>query len=765
MRGIGQDLWKRRVPHLIGVYLGISWGVLEFVGFLVNQYLLSTHLVTLCLVVMASLIPSVMVVAYFHGAPGRQGWTKVERVTVPANLIGLAVLLSIMFTGKDLGAATTSVTVTDEEGVETERVIPKSEFRTRIALFYFDADPADTAAAWLRYGVPSAVATDLAQNHFLDLRSAPLFADRLREAGFEELVDVPLSLQREIAEDLHRSHFVAGTVSTAGGEISATVSLYDARRGGLLEERTFDGEDVFALADEISLQLRQDLGVPELGGEEDQDLPVSELLTDSPEAYRCYVEASEGIYVRRDFAGAAIPIEEAIAIDPTFADAQYSLAQVYYLTNRTEEAVAPLQAAMEHIYRFPERSRFQVKSDYYFLVRQDAVRAMASIEMWADLFPDDIAAYQARAQIQMVRNDKPGWLASLQKILELDPAQRDVLLQIGDLQQAMGDLAAARESFRTYADEFPDNTQVLAQLAGVARLTGELEEARALYDRALLLDPSDVGLMVGMGNAERSLGRFGEALQQFDMALAAAATPEERAQVQKALESYYESRGQLERATEHLEQRLAAQSSFLPELYAVLVRMSAADAYVEAGREAEAFAMVEEVRRQVQPPFDAMAALGKLRIHLARDDADAVEAALPAVEAMLASLGFENLRPALVHARGRMLELRGEHREAIEAYEEERRLSPADMTIPRRLGRCYRELGEYDHALTLIQEALRVSPYDPRTNYEIALTFDAMGLTDDARTHLHRALEVWTEADEGYQPAARAREALASLGG
>ena len=49
----------------------------------------------------------------------------------------------------------------------------------------------------------------------------------------------------------------------------------------------------------------------------------------------------------------------------------------------------------------------------------------------------------------------------------------------------------------------------------------------------------------------------------------------------------------------------------------------------------------------------------------------------PAVEAMLASLGFENLRPALVHARGRMLELRGEHREAIEAYEEERRLSPA----------------------------------------------------------------------------------------
>jgi tetratricopeptide (TPR) repeat protein len=266
-----------------------------------------------------------------------------------------------------------------------------------------------------------------------------------------------------------------------------------------------------------------------------------------------------------------------------------------------------------------------------------------------------------------------------------------------------------------------------------------------------------------MGNAERALGRFDAALRQYDLAMGAAGTPEERAQVHGALETYYESRGQMELAIEHLEQRLAEEASYLPGLYALIGQLGAVSTYVEAGREAEAFAMVEGIRSQVPPPFDAMAAIGDLNVHLARNDAEALEATLPAIEAIITNLQFENVRPALIHARARMHELRGEYREAIEEYEEERRLDPTDMTILRQLGRCYRELGDSDQSLALLEEALRVSPYGPRINYEIALTYEAMGRMDDARTHLERALEVWADADPGFERAARAREKLAEL--
>jgi len=268
-----------------------------------------------------------------------------------------------------------------------------------------------------------------------------------------------------------------------------------------------------------------------------------------------------------------------------------------------------------------------------------------------------------------------------------------------------------------------------------------------------------------MGTAERTLGRFDEALRQYDAAMASAGTPEERVEVHSALTSYYESRGQMGRAVEHLEQRLAEEGSYLPGLYAALGQLGAADKYVEAGREAEAFAMVEEIRSQVPPPFDALAAIGDLNIHLARDDADAVETTLPALEAIITNLQMELLRPRMAYAQGRIHELRGEFREAIEAYEEERLLSPSDRAIPRQLGRCYRELGEFDLSLSLMQEALRVSPYGARTNYETALTYEAMGRLEDARTHLDRALEVWADADPTYQRAQRAREALARIQG
>ena len=83
--------------------------------------------------------------------------------------------------------------------VHFERVIPKAAFRKRLAVFYFDADPADSVARWLGYGMAAALTTDLFQDMFIDQRVPLQFRDRLREAGFRDLTGVPLTLKREIA--------------------------------------------------------------------------------------------------------------------------------------------------------------------------------------------------------------------------------------------------------------------------------------------------------------------------------------------------------------------------------------------------------------------------------------------------------------------------------------------------------------------------------------------------------------------------------------
>ena len=69
-----KDLLSRRVPHILGGYLAASWIILEFMDWLVRRYPISPHLVEFCMVALAAMIPTVFLLAYFHGKPGPDQW-------------------------------------------------------------------------------------------------------------------------------------------------------------------------------------------------------------------------------------------------------------------------------------------------------------------------------------------------------------------------------------------------------------------------------------------------------------------------------------------------------------------------------------------------------------------------------------------------------------------------------------------------------------------------------------------------------------------
>ena len=111
-----QDLLQRRTPQYIALYLGASWGVVQFMAFLEDRYLLSPHLTNLVLLLVTLLLPSVALFAYLHGRPGRDRWGKLEKVGIPVNVALTLIVLFVVFSGKELGAVTTTVTVEDEPG-------------------------------------------------------------------------------------------------------------------------------------------------------------------------------------------------------------------------------------------------------------------------------------------------------------------------------------------------------------------------------------------------------------------------------------------------------------------------------------------------------------------------------------------------------------------------------------------------------------------------------------------------------------------------
>ena len=81
------EILKRRVPQIFGSYIVASSSLVLFIDWLVSKYEFPEFYVSLTLISVISIIPSVVILSYFHGAPGKDQWTKVEKIGVPTNIL------------------------------------------------------------------------------------------------------------------------------------------------------------------------------------------------------------------------------------------------------------------------------------------------------------------------------------------------------------------------------------------------------------------------------------------------------------------------------------------------------------------------------------------------------------------------------------------------------------------------------------------------------------------------------------------------------
>ncbi|MCK5704794.1 MAG: hypothetical protein KAI29_26760, partial [Cyclobacteriaceae bacterium] len=138
---------------------------------LVGHYPISPNWGQFSLVTLLSMLPTVILLAYFQGKPDFLGRTRFKKISIPANLLASAALLFFLFQNKDLGAATETISFQDEEGKMIERMIPKNEFRHRITIYAFENESGDSTLNWLQYGLMRILDFDLDQVMFLDIWS------------------------------------------------------------------------------------------------------------------------------------------------------------------------------------------------------------------------------------------------------------------------------------------------------------------------------------------------------------------------------------------------------------------------------------------------------------------------------------------------------------------------------------------------------------------------------------------------------------------
>ncbi|MEM7582081.1 MAG: tetratricopeptide repeat protein [Acidobacteriota bacterium] len=779
-RSFIQEIKRRRVPQIMGLYFGASWGIIQFVDWLVKRYLLSDALTDAVLVTLVSLAPAAFLLAYNHGAPGKDPWKRFEKIGVPANLAVTMILLGLLFHGKDLGATSQTIRVTDEEGRTVERVVPKESFRRRLAVFFWENASKDSELDWLQYGLPDMLTKDLAQDPYLSPwipyqdfnRSA---FDRLVQAGYPTGIGAPVGLKRRIASESHLDYFVDGRIDRTGDQIALEVVLYSTEPARQVGIRTLQGDDPLALIDELTPLLKADLGVPEGSEALANDLPVAEHLSASLEAIQDHVAASNLMLFENDHARAVARWQEAATKDPSFAAAYLQLMGQHVALGETAEAQAVIRKAQQHDYKLSERERFIVRGLDYFL-KGDIEKRTALLEMWSELYPDDTQAldYLANAYLwQGNRIDEA--IATYRKLYAVDPSQTRVLAQIGRLLTIGGHYEEAIASHSRYAEHHPEEPAPHLNIGYIHRRLGEFEQAERLFEKASLLTTAHVSPHLALSSVDYRQGGIEAAEAHLADATATASTPQATSGVLQAKIAFHQQRGQLQQTMTLVEQLIATQAQYRgPVNVSADIEALKAELWVLAGRTDEALTNMQRMESSFDAPFDRLASIGYMKIYQTAGDAEKLAPAIAEVDALLDTWKRRDLRHHTVYARGMVHELEGRYDEAVTTYREalsllESSVQSAGGSDQERhmlllaLGRANRLAGDLKAAEAVLREILTSFPAQPDAHLELGQIAKLRGRQQVARQHLEQALAFWDAADPEYQPATEARQLLAQI--
>ncbi len=753
-----QSLMERRVPQISGFYLGASWGLIQFIEWIVARYGLSPYLPDFSLVILFSLFPSVLMVAYFHGRPGDDEWKRIEKVSIPINLFFTTTLLVMFFSGKNLGAATETIVVKNEEGETIERVIAKSEFRKKIAIFNFKNNSGDTKLDWLESGFSLLLHLDMMQDPFLGEVSMLLdngnIYRKLKKSGFEKGVDVPIGLLSKLARELHYQYFLTGSFKKTATDYQLTVLLYDSRLGKKIAENSLKSKNLMELVDRFTILTKKNLKIPDYHLESIQDLPVVELSSMNEEAVSLMVNALQELSFHNGYAKGVEYVEKAISLDPSFAMAHFYLGMLYANINQSNKSLASIKQALKYDYKLPETLKFVVK-DMLYLMSGESSKRLNLVKMQVSLDPENIDTRLRLVNIYSASKKYTEAILEMESIMAVAPSPDVYLDDIGFLYLQLNKLEKAEQYFLDYAEEFPAETTSFRNLAYLYYLQGKDELVKENHEKSLFLEPDNLNAKLSLASLDEKAGLFDKANQQYQSALSSAEEPVDRFQVFDRLVNYHQILGQPKKAFEWSRLASIELRKFRPPLNTIINDLLTIGRFIDAGEKDAAFELLEQAEKKLQPPFDKLSSLGYSLAYLRLEQPKpalkyikVLEDAITSLEGALQGISFIPMK-----MRGQVSEFKQDYPQALIEFQIYADNSPLDVTRFGPVGRIYRKMNNFDAALELLKKQYTITPFYPELNHELGLLFLAMDDKENALKYFKIAAEVWKNAEEDYHKA------------
>jgi serine/threonine-protein kinase len=324
----------------------------------------------------------------------------------------------------------------------------------------------DKQNAYFAGGIQDEIISDLAK--IADLKVISRTSANLYKSGNPRN-------SREIGQQLGVAHLLEGSVQRIGNRIRVHAQLIDTRTDTHVWTQTYDRDvaDLFAVQSEISQAIADQLHAKISPAEKvDINRPPTADLT----AFALYSRAKDlvlttsyGNDAKANLLEAINLLNQALARDPSFFRAYCLLGsahnQIYFLgDDHTPGRLALAEAAVDAAFRIhPNAGEAHLaRAENLYQLHLDYDGALAELEIARRTLPNDSRVFELRGYIERRRGRWEQSTRDLERAVELDPRNVDLLQQAALTYDFLRRYADEKEIFDRIIAIEPNNVQTKA---------------------------------------------------------------------------------------------------------------------------------------------------------------------------------------------------------------------------------------------------------------------------------------------------------------
>jgi eukaryotic-like serine/threonine-protein kinase len=382
-----------------------------------------------------------------------------------------------------------------------------------------------------------ALRMDLGQSPYISVVQASTVHATLTQMMHKPSDTVTPEMAREVCERTNSQGVLSGGIAKVGQHFLITEEASNCVDGSVLGQAKYEAakaEELPHAIDNLAASLRQELGESRRSIAR-FNTPLFEINTASLDALKAYSQAvSEADQGKRPEAIALF--KQAVAADPNFATAYYSLATLYLGGGDNTAARAALQKAYDLRDFANQSARFNIIAFYNSQTTQDLFESERNARSWTELYPRNSQAWSSLYKAEYDLGKPEEQVTTGTQALNLRPQSQPLYVYLAMSQMHAGNVSAARATLdRAIAQNLdgdrirniylplaylihdpvllkaqtdwgaahPDSPFFLTAEAAIAMAEGRMRDARLLVTQA-----ADVFRRQGLAGAAENVTQF-----------------------------------------------------------------------------------------------------------------------------------------------------------------------------------------------------------------------------------------------------------------